>query len=191
MADPSPATVKLTAETTAHFRVFAINDAGTSTENSNVDSATTSKANRPDPPMNLIAVQFEEESPSGGVNLYWHEPADDGGRAIASYEIEHKRGSAKWVSTEVTVEVGTFPLGATVAHDYRHAPTGGEALEQGERVQYRVKAKHADGTSRVSNTASITMIDTTGDDGDDPVQPDAPTLLVPTDLDDDLPGKSG
>ena len=180
------ATTKLSAETTAHFRVFAMNAAGTSEENSNVDSATTSKANRPDPPMRLIAVQFEEESPSGGVNLYWHEPADDGGRAIASYEIEHKRGSAKWVSTEVTVGVGTFPLDATVAHDYRHAPTGGEALEQGERVQYRVKAKHADGTSRVSNTASVTMIDINGGDS---VQPDEPTLLEPTGLDDDLPGK--
>ena len=193
-AADTPATTKLSAETTAHFRVFAMNAAGTSTVNSNVDSATTSKANRPDPPMRLIAVQVDEAMPSDGVNLYWHEPADDGGRAIASYEIEHKQGSAKWVSTEVTVVVGTFPLGATVAHDYQHAPTNDlntenrdESLEQGEQVQYRVKAKHADGTSRVSNTASVTMIDTTpGDDQDDSEQPAAPTPLV---LTDDLPGK--
>ena len=104
------ATAKLSAETTAHFRVFAINAAGTSTVNSNVDSATTSKANRPDPPMRLIAVQVNEGDPDLGVNLYWQEPEDDGGRAIASYEIEHKQGSRKWVSTEVTVDDdGTFP----------------------------------------------------------------------------------
>ena len=182
------ATAKLSAETTAHFRVFAMNAAGTSTENSNVDSATTSKANRPDPPMRLIAVQVQETTPSDGAYLYWHEPADDGGRVIAGYEIEHKRGSAKWVSREVTVGSGTFPTGPAFAQDYLHVPQGDdeETLEQGERVQYRVKAKHADGTSRVSNTATVSMVDTDAADMDDPRQPDAPTDLLVTD---DLPGK--
>ena len=193
-AADTPATTKLSAETTAHFRVFAMNAAGTSTENSNVDSATTSKADRPDPPMNLIAVQLDEADPAAGVNLYWHEPADDGGRAITSYEIEHKQGSRKWVSTEVTVDEGGFPTAETDAEDYQHIPTDAtatttvdERLEQGERVQYRVKAKHADGTSRVSNTATVNMIDTNAtDDEDDPVQPDEPTELDLTQI---LPGK--
>ena len=186
-ATASPqATAKLSAETTAHFRVFAINAAGTSAVNSNVDSATTSKANRPDPPMMLIAVQANEGAPATGVNLYWHEPEDDGGRAIASYIIEHKNGASNWVSTEVNVADAGFPTADTIAHDYQHSPTGDDALEQGDRVQYRVKAKHADGTSRVSNTATVNMIDTSATEADEPRQPTAPGTLVVTT---DLPGK--
>ena len=197
----TPATVKLTAETTAHFRVFAINAAGTSTVNSNVDSDTTSKANRPDPPMNLVAVQVDEEDPSAGVDLYWHEPADDGGRAITEYVIEHKQGSGRWMELEVTVDAegdsDGYPTASKDAEDFRHAPTDDgntanvdESLEKGERVQYRVKSKHSDGTSRVSNTASVTMINTDdATDPDNPRQPTAPSALGVTVAADNLPGK--
>ena len=47
---------KLTAKTKVYYVVYAINKAGTSVVPSNVDSDTTKKADRPDRPTNLLAV---------------------------------------------------------------------------------------------------------------------------------------
>ena len=107
----TPATTKLSAETTAHFRVFAMNAAGTSTVNSNVDSATTSKANRPDPPMRLIAVQVNEAGPclKASICIGMSRRTTAAGRSLVTRSSTSK-APAKWVSTEVTVGAdGTFP----------------------------------------------------------------------------------
>ena len=72
----------LEAGTTRHYRVFAINDDGTS-EPSNVDSATT-KSERPGPPKDLDATAVD----SMQIDLAWNPPDDDGGSPITGYRIE-------------------------------------------------------------------------------------------------------
>ena len=73
---------------TYRYEVYAINDLGTSEEESNIDDATTAEAEEPDEPTNLRAVLDDEV-----VRLYWHWPASNGGAAITAFRIEVSKTS--------------------------------------------------------------------------------------------------
>ena len=73
---------------TYRYQVYAINDLGTSEEESNIDDATTLEAEEPDEPTNLRAVLNDNV-----VRLYWHWPASDGGAAITAFRIEVSKTS--------------------------------------------------------------------------------------------------
>ena len=128
----------LEAGTTRHYRVFAINDDGTS-EPSNVDSATTASANEaPDPPRNLTATAVGDSA----IGLDWDPPADTGSSAITGYKIEVSENGTSWDSLANTAANKT---------DHEHGD-----LEAGTTRHYRVFAINDDGTSEPSNVDSAT-----------------------------------
>ena len=84
--------------TTRHYRVSAINSAGTGAA-SNVDDATTDDA-VPGAPTSLSATA----SGTTTIDLTWTEPIDDGGVSITGYKIEvslmaEPAGPTSWPTT--------------------------------------------------------------------------------------------
>ena len=149
----------LSAGTTRHYRVSAINANGTGAV-SNIDDATTDDAATtvPDAPTSLTATA----SGTTAINLSWTAPADDGGSAITGYRIEvSPNGTSSW--TDRVADTGTTTT------TYSH--TG---LSAGTTRHYRVSAINANGTGAVSN-----IDDATTDDAATTV-PDAPTSLTAT-----------
>ena len=167
----------LSAGTTRHYRVSAINANGTGAV-SNIDDATTDDAATtvPDAPTSLTATA----SGSTRIDLDWTAPADDGGASISGYRIEvSPNGTSSW--TDRVADTGTTTT------TYSH--TG---LSAGTTRHYRVSAINANGTGAVSN-----IDDATTDDAATTV-PGAPTSLTATasgstriDLDWDAPSNDG
>ena len=178
---------KLLADTQYYFRVYAVNKAGTGGVGVPA-GAKTRKASRPSVPTNVVALQTVADNPQSPINLYWHEPASNGGRPITDYIIEFQVNSFPAVTVELEVEVdGDSPPGPSEAANYVHTildTDPGEATRQlarGDRVSYLVYAKHADETSRASIRHTVTIIDTDGDDIADGVQggrPIAPDMVT-------------
>ena len=138
----------LSAGTTRHYRVSAINSVGTGAA-SNVDNATTDAAATtvPGAPTSLSATA----SGTTTIDLSWTAPSSDGGSAITGYKIEvSPNGSSGWSNREANT-------GTTTA-SYSH--TG---LSAGATRHYRVSAINANGTGGASNTANATT-----DDDDQP-----------------------
>jgi hypothetical protein len=73
---------------TYRYQVYAINDLGTSEEESNIDDATTLEAEEPDEPTNLRAVVDDVV-----VRLYWHWPASNGGSPVTAFRVEVSKTS--------------------------------------------------------------------------------------------------
>ena len=143
----------LSAGTTRHYRVSAINTIGTSAA-SNVDDATTGTT-APDAPTGLAATA----SGNTRIDLSWTAPASDGGSAITGYKIEiSSDGGTSW-SDHVANTSGT---GTTYAH------TG---LAAGTTRHYRVSAINTNGAGAPSNVDDATTGTTV---------PDAPTSLTAT-----------
>ena len=143
----------LTAGTTRHYRVSAINANGTGTA-SNVDSATTG-ATVPGAPTGLTATA----SGTTAINLSWSAPASTGGSAITGYKIEvSPNGTSGWTDQVAN----TNSTATTYAH------TG---LTAGTTRHYRVSAINANGTGTASNVDSATTGATV---------PGAPTGLTAT-----------
>ena len=148
----------LSAGTTRHYRVSAINSVGTGAA-SNVDNATTDDAATtvPGAPTSLSATA----SGTSTINLSWTAPADDGGSAISGYRIEvSPNGTSNW--TNRVANTGTTTT-------YSH--TG---LSAGTTRHYRVSAINANGTGAASNVDNATT-----DDAATTV-PGAPTSLSAT-----------
>ena len=124
--------------TTRHYRVSAINSAGTSNP-SNVASATT-PANRPGRPTGLMA----EKQGQNQINLRWTAPGDNGGSDIIGYRIE--RSSQRTTGWSVRVA-------NTNAIDTEWEDTG---LDAGSTWYYRVSAINSAGAGRPSNVAFAT-----------------------------------
>ena len=135
---------------TRHYRVRAINTAGTS-DPSNVAFASTSAA-VPGAPTNLEA---EAVSPTE-VELDWDAPASDGGSPITGYRIEYRTDGGQWTDLEEDTE------STATSHTHRRASAG-------TRYYYRVRAINAVGESDPSNRAEATT---------EATAPDAPTGLV-------------
>ena len=123
----------LSAGQTRHYRVSAINAAGTSDE-SDSDSATTQRT-APDPP----AVSAIADGTSKIV-VSWRAPANDGGSAVTGYRLQVSPDGASPWSTLVQNTTDT---------SYTH--TG---LSAGDTRHYRVYATNGIGTSQPSAVVS-------------------------------------
>ena len=127
----------LTAGTTRHYRVSAINMIGTGAT-SNVDNATTLTV--PGVPTRLTATAIG----STQINLTWSAPASDGGSAITGYKIEvSSDGGSNW--SELVANTGN---GNTT-----HFHTG---LAASATRHYRVSAINANATGPSSGVANAT-----------------------------------
>ena len=143
----------LTAGTTRHYRVSAINANGTGVP-SNVANATTG-ATAPGAPTGLTATA----SGTTAINLSWSAPGSTGGSAITGYKIEvSSNGGSSWTN----LVANTSNTTTTYAH------TG---LTAGATRHYRVSAINANGTGDPSNVANATTGATA---------PGAPTGLTAT-----------
>ena len=133
----------LTASSTRHYRVSAINANGSGTA-SNVDSATTGTT-VPGAPTGLTATA----SGSTQIDLSWSAPASTGGSAITGYKIEvSSDGGSSW-----TDQVANTSSTTTT---YAHSGLGG-----GTTRHYRVSAINTNGTGTASNVANATTGQTT------------------------------
>ena len=150
----------LSAGTTRHYRVSAINSVGTGAA-SNVDDATTEDASAttvPGAPTSLTATA----SGTTTINLSWTAPANDGGSAITGYRIEvSPNGTSSW--TNRVADTGTTTT------TYSH--TG---LSAGTTRHYRVSAINSVGTGAASNVDDATT------DAAATTVPGAPTSLTAT-----------
>ncbi len=131
----------LRPNSTRHYRVAAINRAGTGPW-SDVARATTEVA-VPGAPTDLRAIP----GGVGGSNqilLTWTTPTDDGGSAITGYRIEWRSsGTSDWI----ILVASTGNAGTT----YLHA-----GLPPGSTRFYRVSAVNSRGTGRASNVVEGT-----------------------------------
>ena len=152
---PSPTFSHLNLEpaTTRHYRVSAINTAGTGPA-SNVRHATTEAA-RPGVPRSLSA----EADGTSEIDLAWRAPTDDGGAQVTGYFVEvSDDGGATWRD----LVSNTRNTRTTYSH------TG---LEPATTRHYRVSAINRIGVGEASRVESATT---------DATVPDAPTGLVAT-----------
>ena len=147
----------LSAGTTRHYRVSAINSVGTGAA-SNIDDATTDDAATtvPGAPTGLTATA----SGSTRINLSWTAPADNGGSAITGYTIEVSPNGTSSSWTDRVANTGTTTT------TYSH--TG---LSAGTTRHYRVSAINSVGTGAASN-----IDDATTDDAEEP--PTVPIVSV-------------
>ena len=131
----------LTAGSTRHYRVSAINSVGTGPA-SNVDDATTESApvaTAPGAPTGLTATADGQTE----IDLSWRAPSDDGGVDITGYRIEVSTNSSNWSDLESNTD--------STSTSYSH--TG---LTAGSTRHYRVSAINSVGTGRASDTDSAT-----------------------------------
>ena len=149
----------LSASTTRHYRVSAINIVDTSTP-SDVAMATTAAvatATAPGAPTSLTATASGQTT----INLSWTAPTSTGGAAITGYKIE--------VSTDGG---GTFTQLVASHSTPPYAHTG---LSAATTRHYRVSAINSVNTGPVSNVAMATTADAAN-----PTAPGAPTSLTAT-----------
>ena len=145
--------VNLQPATTRHYRVAAINQAGTGPF-SNPARATT-EATVPGTPRSLDA----EADGTSRIELSWRAPTSDGGSRITGYRIEvSEDGGTRWNHL------------VSNSHNTRttYVHTG---LEPATTRHYRVSAINREGVGRASRAASATT---------DATVPDAPTGLTAT-----------
>ena len=105
--------IGLSAGTTRHYRVSAINANGTG-DASNVDNATTdaAAATVPGAPTGLTATA----SGTSTINLDWDAPSNDGGASISGYRIEVSSNSGtSWTNREAN----TGSSSTSYSHDQR------------------------------------------------------------------------
>ena len=144
----------LTAGSTRHYRVSAINSAGTGIASS-ADSATTTTAAKPGAPTGLTATANGQTQ----IDLSWTAPSNDGGATIAGYKIEVSTDGASW--SDLVTDTGSTTT------SYSH--TG---LTAGSTRHYRVSAINSAGTGTTSSTDSATTTAAT--------KPGTPTGLAAT-----------
>ena len=147
----------LSAGTTRHYRVRAINTVDVGPP-SNVANATTdaSVSTAPDAPTALTATASERTT----INLSWTAPSDNGGASITGYQIEvSPDGTSGWSDL--------VPNTGSTTTTYTH--TG---LDPSSTRSYRIRAINSAGTSDASNIASATT--------EAASVPDAPTGLTAT-----------
>ena len=128
----------LTAGSTRHYRVSAINSEGTGPV-SNTDSATTNAATKPGKPTGLSATADGQTE----IDLSWSAPSDGGGASITGYRIEVSNNGSDW--TDLVTDTNS------TSTSYSH--TG---LAAGSTRHYRVSAINSAGTGQASDTESAT-----------------------------------
>ena len=140
----------LNPATTRHYRVYAINSAGTGPA-SNVANATTD-ATVPGAPRRLTATANGQSR----IDLAWEAPTNDGGAAITGYRIESSANRTTWKTLRSNHQGTTFSNVGLAPATTRH---------------YRVYAVNVAGTGSASNIATATT---------DATIPDPPTALSAT-----------
>ena len=134
----------LTAGSTRHYRVSAINSVGTGTA-SNVDNATTAAAGVPSAPV-IAGVVGRADA----LTVSWSAPPSDGGSPITAYDLRHIRsdatnkGDANWT---VVQDVWT----SSGARSYELAD-----LDGGTQYDVQVRAVNSTGDGPWSSTATGT-----------------------------------
>ena len=128
----------LTAGTTRHYRVSAINSVGTGTA-SIAYSTTTPGASKPGAPTSLTATANGQNR----IDLSWTAPSDNGGAAITGYRIEVSENGSTWTNLVTKTR--------NAAISYSH--TG---LAAGSIRHYRVSAINSAGTGPASNVDMAT-----------------------------------
>ena len=125
----------LNAGATYYYRVSATNSVGTG-DPSNVDMATA--VDIPNAPTGLTATADGEST----INLSWAAPADNGGSAIASYNIEVSEDydaadadAATWAPLDITV---TDPVAPATMYTASHTGLAPETTRH-----YRVSATNS------------------------------------------------
>lgn len=140
----------LSPATTRHYRVSAINSAGTGPP-SNVASATTD-ATVPGAPQRLRATANGQSR----IDLAWEAPTSDGGATITGYRIESSSNRTTW---------------RTLRNNHPTTSFSNVGLEPATTRHYRVSAVNVAGTGPASNIATATT---------DATVPDPPTALSAT-----------
>jgi len=135
---------------TRHYRVYAINSAGTGPP-SNVANATTD-ATVPGAPQRLTATANGQSR----IDLAWEAPANDGGAEITGYRIESSSNRTTWRTLRSNHQGTTFSNVGLAPATTRH---------------YRVSAVNVAGTGPASNIATATT---------DATIPGPPTALSAT-----------
>ena len=129
--------------TTRHYRVSAMNDAGTGPP-SNVASASTTNVGAPGVPRNPSATASGDTA----IALSWTEPADTGTSAVTGYRIEvSSNAGSRW--TNLVANSGS------TATTYRH-----RGLAPSTTRHYRVSAINNAGLGPPSSVASATTTGT-------------------------------
>ncbi|MCY4233803.1 MAG: fibronectin type III domain-containing protein, partial [Bacteroidetes bacterium] len=147
----------MTAGTARHYRVRAINSAGSSGWSNTANATTASPtATVPGVPTSLTATASGQTI----INLSWTAPTSNGGAAISGYRIEVSTNGGSSFSQLVASQSGT---------SYSH--TG---LTAGTARHYRVRAINSVGSSVWSNTANATTASPTA------TVPGVPTSLTAT-----------
>ena len=130
---------ELRGEATWHYRVSAINSAGTGPL-SNIAAGTTAPATVPGVPRELTATRDEERR----IELSWTAPSDDGGAAITGYRVEVSADGLTW--NDLAADTGA------IVTTYSHTGLRGEAT-----WHYRVSAINSAGAGPASDiTTGIT-----------------------------------
>ncbi len=146
----------LSAGTTRHYRVSAINNVDTSTP-SNVAMATTAAvATAPGAPTSLNATASGQTT----INLSWTAPTSTGGAEITGYKIE------------VSTDGNTF---TDLVASHPTPPYAHTGLSAATTRHYRVSAINSVNTGPASNVATATTADAAN-----PTVPGAPTSLTAT-----------
>ncbi len=133
--DTTHAYTGLNVETTRHYRVSAINSAGTGLVSS-IATGITAPPTFPNAPSGLTATRDEERR----IDLSWTAPYDDGGAEITGYRIEVSDDDSTWIDVVANTE--------STATTYSQTE-----LEVDTTRQYRVSAINSAGTGPASNVA--------------------------------------
>ena len=120
-------------------QVRAVNTAGDGPWSAVATGTTIASVNTPGAPGNLTATANGQTR----IDLSWSAPSDDGGAAIAGYQIEVSTNGSSWSDLESNTR--------STSTSYSH--TG---LTAGSTRHYRVSASNSAGTGTASNVASAT-----------------------------------
>ena len=132
---------------TLHYRISAINSAGTGAS-SNIAAGISAPPTMPLEPTELTATTNWEK----WIDLSWTTPSDDGGADITGYRIEVSSDGSAW--SELETNTGT--TGTT----YSHMRLKAEAT-----FHYRVSAINSAGAGAASNVSvGITVLSTPATD---------------------------
>ena len=141
----------LTASTTRHYRVSAINSAGTGPPSDVASDTTWSSLRTPDAPTGLTATV---RGPTI-IDLSWTTPAEEGGAPVTGYKVEVSIDEGtNW--TDLVADTGNRNV------TYRH--TG---LVAGSNRHYRISAINPVGTGSPSAVVNETTTAPTAEDETD------------------------
>ena len=132
----------LTARSTRHYRVSAINSAGTGPE-SNTATGNTGSAlpvYAPGAPTGLTTTANGQTQ----IDLSWSGPINDGGAAITGYQIEVSPDRSSW--SALVADTGSTDT------SYSHTGLTAESTRH-----YRVSAINSQGTGAASSIATATL----------------------------------